>query len=157
MGRISAVVRITIEKLSKIHKMSPKRRNFPAVNFQKFHKLCFSHNQPKSSKKQQSSTRHPIQLSLKPLTRGLRPRKFSSRPLKISSRSPRLCVRASEKKLWTRRALFEFRINFARKSKSYLSPQMSFIQFAQTFRAHSTAMPASAPAPASSSPSPATS
>ena len=32
------VVRITIEKLNKIHKMSPKRRKFSAENFQNFYK-----------------------------------------------------------------------------------------------------------------------
>ena len=54
-GQYLAVVRITIGNLSKIHKISPKRRKISVINFEKFHKLCFSHNKPKSSKKQQCS------------------------------------------------------------------------------------------------------
>ena len=41
LGRISAVVRITIEKLSKIHKISRKRRKKTVIYFQKFHILFF--------------------------------------------------------------------------------------------------------------------
>ena len=70
-SQYSSVVRITIEKLSKIHKMLPKRRNFSVINFQKFHKLFFSHNEPKSSKIQHFDSHHQIQLSLNPLTKGL--------------------------------------------------------------------------------------
>ena len=61
LGRISAVVRITIEKLSKIHKMSPKRRKKSVINFQKFNNLFFF--------SQRAQIIH-IQLSLNPLTQG---------------------------------------------------------------------------------------
>ena len=49
-SQYSELAKITIEKLSKIHKMPSKRRKFPVINFQKFHNLFFSHNEPKSSK-----------------------------------------------------------------------------------------------------------